>query len=119
MKKLEKEKKFELQEAFVLWRKVSKGGKEYFNGKDLNGNYVTAFKQENKINEKQPDYRVYYQDEKGNIDNDKECAILWINTSKSDSKYLSGSTNENEKLVGFFGDENKEARPFIRVYFKD
>lgn len=52
------EEKFE--EVLSLWYQTSKNGKKYLSGKDVNGNKVVAFINENKRNEKQPDIKVYY-----------------------------------------------------------
>ena len=38
--------------------------------------------------------------------------------SKKGNKYLSGKTNEDEKIIAFLGDELKEKRPFITAYFR-
>ena len=112
-----KKEKFDLQEAFVLWKNTSKSGKEYFKGFDLNKNVIVAFKNENKKNEKEADYRVYYCDEEGNKE-EVSAVGLWINTSKAGNTYLSGVTNENEKIIAYFGDDSQEKRPYIRAYFK-
>ena len=112
-----KKQEFNLQEAFALWRNESKGKSEYFKGLDLNKNKLIGFKVLKKKNEKEPDYRIYDLDAKGNIN--KEVASLWINKDKNDKNYLTGTTTDKEKLVGFFGDEHQEARPYIRAYFKD
>ena len=112
-----KKEKFDLQEAFVLWKNTSKSGKEYFKGFDLNKNIIVAFKNENKKNEKEADFRVYYCDEKGNKE-EVSAVGLWVTTSKAGNTYLSGVTNENEKIIAYFGDDSQEKRPYIRAYFK-
>lgn len=112
-----KKEKFDLQEAFVLWKNTSKGGKEYYKGFDLNKNVIVAFKNENKKNEKEADYRVYYLDSEGKRE-DVSAVGLWKSTSKAGNDYLSGLTNENEKIIAYFGDESDEKRPYIKAYFK-
>ena len=32
---------------------------------------------------------------------------------------MTGTTNEKEKLVAFYGDEYETKRPFIRVYYSE
>lgn len=111
----EVKEKFDLQECFVLWRKVSDKKMEYFTGKDFNGNKIIAFNNE-KTKDNQPDIRIYSVKEDGT--RDIEIITLWKNTFKSGSEGYSGLTNENEKLICFIGDINKELRPYIRGYFK-
>ena len=107
-----------LKEAFVLWKNKSKNGNDYLSGfvaGDENTKLVGYFNT-SKNNPKQPDVRVYsVVDGKQDI----EVASLWANVSKNDNKYLTGSTNDNEKLVAFYGKENEEKRPYIRVYYKE
>lgn len=116
-KKEEKEEKekFDLQECFVLWRKVSDKKVEYFTGHDFNKNRIVAFNNEKKT-EKQPDVRVYSVKEDGT--RDIEIISLWKTKFASGKEGLTGVTNENEKLIAFYGDINKEARPYIRGYFR-
>ena len=112
-----KKEKFDLQEAFVLWKNTSKGGKEYYKGFDLNKNVIVAFKNENKKNEKEADYRVYYLDSEGKRE-EASAVGMWVTTSKAGNTYLSGVTNENEKIIAYFGSEDDEKRPYIKAYFK-
>ena len=116
-KKEEKEEKgkFDLQECFVLWRKVSDKKVEYFTGHDFNNNRIVAFNNEKKT-EKQPDIRVYSVKEDGT--RDIEIISLWKTKFTSGKEGLTGVTNENEKIIAFYGDINKEARPYIRGYFR-
>jgi uncharacterized protein (DUF736 family) len=112
----EEKKEFDLKEAFVLWKNVAKSGKEYLSG-FVNNEEKTKLKgffNTDKKNPKEPDIRVYTEV------NDKlvEVASLWTNVDKKEQKYVTGSTDENEKLVGWFGKENQEARPFVRVYYE-
>lgn len=112
----EEKKEFDLKEAFVLWKNVAKSGKEYLSG-FVNNEEKTKLKgffNTDKKNPKEPDIRVYTEV------NDKlvEVASLWTNVDKKEQKYVTGSTDENEKLVGWFGKENQEMRPFVRVYYE-
>lgn len=109
--------KTELEETFALWEKVAKSGKKYLTGKceDLK---LIGFYNEEKKNEKEPDIRIY------TIENEEiskeEVASLWKNISKNGKYYLSGTDNENKKLIGFYNENFVEYpnRPIIRVYFK-
>lgn len=115
-KEVKTEEKFDLQEAFVLWRKESKGI-VYYTGYDLNKNKMVCFENKNKKNEKEADFRIYYVNEEGKKE-DKSCCGLWYSESKKGNKYLSGKTNEDEKIIAFLGDELKDKRPFITAYFR-
>ena len=110
------EEKFDLQEAFVLWRKESKGV-VYYTGYDLNKNNMVCFENTKKKNDKEADFRVYYQDKEGKRE-ENSCCGLWYSESKKGNKYLSGVTNENEKIIAFLGNENEEKRPYITAYFR-
>lgn len=115
-KKEEKEKeKFDLQECFVLWRKVSDKKVEYYTGHDFNNNHIVAFNNDKKT-EKQPDIRIYSVKDDGT--RDIEIISLWKTKFNSGHEGLTGITNENEKIIAFYGDINKELRPYIRGYFR-
>ena len=58
-----KQDKKELEEVVSLWYNTSKSGKTYLSGKDINGNKVVAFINDNKKNPNQPDIKVYYSDD--------------------------------------------------------
>lgn len=108
----------ELTEAFALWLHKSKANNEYLSGLTTseNGNVrLVGYFNTNKKNPKEPDIRVYSLNDEGN--QDIEVADLWENISKQETRYLSGSTNDKEKLVGFYGDKKEEKRPYIRAYF--
>ena len=108
----------EFTEAFVLWLHKSKVDNEYLSGLTTaeNGNVrLVGYFNTNKKNPKEPDIRVYSLNGEGN--QDIEVADLWENESKQYTRYLSGTTNDKEKLVGFYGDKKEEKRPYIRVYF--
>ena len=108
----------ELKEAFALWNNTAKSGSEYLTGKCEDMKLIGFFNKEKK-NEKEPDIRIYI------IENDeisKEAvASLWKNISKGGNYYLSGTDNENNKLVGFYNTKFIEFpnRPFIRVYYSE
>ena len=112
--------KFNLDEAFVLWKTESKKGSSYLTGHDLNKNRLVGYFETNftKKSEKQPDIRVYDLDENGK--NKNEVCVLWLSTSKSGTMYYSGMTNENEKIIAFkTEDEEDTKRPFLKAYFKE
>ena len=109
------ESSFKLEQAFVLWKNTSKKGTEYLKGKDLNGGKILGYFNSNKKNPKEPDIRVYSTSEDGKTD--KEIASLWDSESKSKTRYLTGTTDEKEKIVGFYG--KSEKAPYISCYFKE
>lgn len=117
----EVKQEFNLKEAFVLWKKESKAGNDYLNGflVDENGNkvFLNGFFNTNKKNPKEPDIRVVTSVAEG--EESIEVASLWENVSEGKgTRYLTGSTNDKEKLVGFYGKE-VESRPYIRAYYKE
>lgn len=118
-KVVETPEKKSLREAFALWKTTSKQGVEYLSGtvSDDNKTKLVGFFNSKKKNPNEPDVRVYLQVEQGEAS--QEVASLWSNVDKNDKPYLSGTTNENERLVGFYGDENQEKRPFIRAYYSN
>ena len=72
---------------------------------------MTGFYNINKGNDKAPVLRVYQRD-----DINKEVLSMWLNTSKSAVKYLSGKYN-GKRVVGFINDKPKnEKAPYIRIY---
>lgn len=116
-KKEEVKQEFKLLECIVLWKKKSKAALDYLSGKLVTGDPVVAFYNTNKKNPKEPDIRVYDIIEDGKQGN--EIISLWETISKNETRYLTGSTNEKEKLVGFYAKEENEKRPYIRVYFRE
>lgn len=116
-----KEKKV-LEECFVLWKKDAKTGLNYLTGstpKDKDGKvemYLKGFFNPKKKNPKEPDIRVYTQGEDGK---DEEVATLWDKVSKKDKRYLSGKTNENEYLIGFYNEGEESKQPYVRVYYQE
>lgn len=121
--KKEEQKEFDLKEAFVLWKNTSKAGKDYLSGfvnADETFRLIAYFNTDKK-NPKEPDIRVYQSIKKEDgtySKSEKEVASLWVNLDKNEKKYVTGSTDEHEKLVGWFGQENQEARPYLRVYYE-
>lgn len=116
MRKQEKEK-FNLDEAFVLWEQESKKGTSYLTGHDLNKQRLVGYFEDNKKNEKQPDIRIYNLTE-DNKNKDEVC-VLWITKSKEGKLYLTGLTNENEKIIAFYCEEKNETSPYLKAYFKE
>ena len=116
--KNEESKGKELTQAFVLWAETSKSGKEYLSGvtsEDLGKTRLVGFFNTNKKNPKEPDIRIYNLDKDNN--QDKEIADLWANESINKKLYLSGVSDEKEKLVGFYNNTSDTKQPYIRVYF--
>ena len=113
---------FKLQEAFVLWKNKSKSGNDYLKGstptdKDGKKTGLIAYFNSNKKNPKEPDIRVYSLVDG---EQDIEVASLWESVSEGKgTRYLTGTTNDKEKLVAFYGKENQEMRPYIRAYYKE
>ena len=114
---------FNLVEAFALWENTSKAGGKYLSGSthDSKTDLVTklvGFFNTNKKNPKEPDIRIYSLDADGK--QDIEVASLWNNVSESKgTSYLTGMTNDKEKLVGFYAKEKVNGRPDIRVYYQE
>lgn len=112
VKEVKKEESL-LKECLALWLHKSKEGKKFLSGKTYTDDKVIAFFVNGKT-ENLPKVRVFALDDEGKATD--EIVTLWEYEGKT-GKYLSGKTNENEKVVGFYGEEIKEARPYIRVYF--
>ena len=119
--KTDVKKEFNLKEAFALWRNESKQGKYYLSGYTLDdaGNKVKllGYFNSDKENPKQPDVSVFLVDAEGKRAD--KVASLWENVNEKGVRYLTGTTDENEKLVAFYGKEHEELRPFIRAYYKE
>ena len=111
----------ELEEAFVMWKHTAKSGLAYLSGSTPKNKKdsisLVGFFNDNKKNPKEPDIRICALDEEGN--QGEEVCSLWKNTAKSGSTYLSGLTNEKDKIVAFYNeiDENSKI-PYIRAYYK-
>ena len=113
----EKTQEFTLTEAFVLWKQTAKSGKEYLKGHTTGKTAkLVGFINSMKENPKEPDVRIYSLDVEGK--QDIEVASLWETVSVKGNRYLTGSTNEKEKLVAWYSKDDNEARPYIRAYFK-
>ena len=110
-----------MKDVMSLWLHTSNNGVEYLTGNlsnDLDGLKVTGFYNKEKKNEKEPDIRVYLLNEDGKTDH--VIVSLWNQTSKDNKNYLSGMTDEKEKVVAFINEDNKDTnKPYIRVYFKN
>lgn len=122
-KELQKEEveKTKLEEAFVLWRNKAKSGDSYLRGYTpesvMQGVGLVGYFNSKKRNPKEPDIRVYTLNDKG--EQDKEVCSLWENVSKNGKRYLTGTTDDKEKIIGFYNEDKKESnRPYIRAYFK-
>lgn len=115
--KKNEEKRGELKEILVLWSKTSEKGLEYLSGSlSDEKKYLVGYFNTTKKNPKEPDIRVYLLNDEGKQDH--EICSLWNTESKNGVQYLTGVTDEKEKLVGFYGDENNKARPLIKVYME-
>ena len=109
-----------LVESFALWLNKSKAGNEYLTGKlseKLGSGKLVGYFNTNKKNPKEPDIRIYTLDTENK--NDKEIADLWDSVSETTgNEYLTGTSDEQERLIGFYGEKNAKT-PYIRVYFKN
>lgn len=114
------EKEFKLSEAFVLWKNESKNNVEYLSGRlsDEGSNVkLVGYFNARKKNPKEPDIRIYDVDSDGS--QGIEVCSLWENISKSEKRYLTGSTNDQEKIIAFYNDlDENPNRPYIRAYYK-
>lgn len=114
------ERKEQLKEAFVLWRNEAKSKVLYlagFTSDDLGKQKLIGYFNTNKKSPNEADIRVYTLNKENK--QDKEIASLWESSSQNGKRYLTGITDEKEKLVAFYGDENQEKRPYIRAYFRE
>lgn len=110
-----------LVELMSLWLHESNNGTKYLTGtaQDPTGKFkVVGFFNTNKRDEKDPTIRVYEEVEKGS--ELKEVLVtLWEHTSASGNKYLIGKDNEDNNVVAFYGKENEEKRPYVRIYTQE
>lgn len=119
-KEVEKEVKqeFNLEEAFHMWKNTSRSGNIYLKGatnEELDPIQLVGYFNTNKKNPKEPDIRIFSLDSENK--QDKEVCSLWENISKNEKRYLTGITDDKEKVIGFYSDENSK-KPYIRVYYK-
>ena len=114
----ETKKEFKLESIFSMWRNVSKQGKVYFSGQ-FDGKKIRGFYNTDKKNPKEPDFRVYALDEKGDIEKD-EIVSLWCNVSKKNKRYLSGKI-DGQRVIGFINEKSKENPivPYFTLYWSD
>lgn len=113
-------KETNLVEAFILWKNVSKNNINYLSGhtsEKLGNVKLIGYFNTNKKNPKEPDIRVYVLDNENK--QGKEVADLWESISPKETRYLTGTTDEKENLVAFYGDEHQEKRPYVRAYFRE
>ena len=115
-KEKEEKEKFDLQECFTLWLHKGKSGVKYLSGFDFNKNKLVGYFNK-KEKDNQPSIRIYSLNE--DESNGEEICTLWDSKSnKTGKEYLTGTTNEKEKLIAFFGSEHEENKPYIKGYFK-
>ena len=111
-------KEFKLEQVFAMWKRVGKGGKAYFTGQH-DGKHIIGFFNTAKQNPKEPDIRIYHENEKGDIEKEPFVS-LWCNVKDNNKKYLSGKI-DGKRVVGFINakatDENKQ--PYFSVYWSD
>lgn len=116
-----KKGEFDLQESFVLWKNKAKSGENYLKGTTSKGNIIglVGYFNTNKKNPKEPDIRIYSINDEGK--QDKEVCDLWETVSKNEKRYLTGSTDDNERIIAFYSDNQNEegTRPYIRAYYKN
>ena len=113
-KTVEKKTEFTAKDIFALWKKTSKNGNTYFEGKSKEGMYLRGFFNTNKKNPKEPDLRVYISDE--NRELSKEPIIsMWCNVSKNGNKYLTGKLN-GDKVVAFIRKTDNDKLPYLTAY---
>lgn len=116
-KEINRKEESKLKELSALWLHESKSGLKYLSGnlsEEFGSSKLVAYFNTNKKNPKEPDIRIYTLDKEGK--QDTEIISLWEYISKNDKRYLTGLTNEKEKVIGFYGNENEEKRPYVRVY---
>jgi hypothetical protein len=113
------EEREQLKDCATMWLHKSKAGNDFLKGHSADGSKLMGFFNSKKNNPKEPDIRIYMLDEEGKAE-EKACCSLWQSVSETKgTKYLTGSTNENEKVVGFYQNiEENEKRPYINVFFK-
>lgn len=122
-KKVETKKeevKKDMKEICILWEHTTDSDVTYLSGnlsEELGYKKLIAFYNFPKQNEKAPDINVFTLDDENK--RDAKVISLWNQTSKQGIKYLSGLTNENENVVGFFNSSDDTKQPKIKVYLKE
>lgn len=110
-----------LKESFVLWKNISAKQNEYLSGTTTDDPKhifkLVGYFNTNKKNPKEPDIRIYSLNDDGK--QDSEVCDLWESISKNENRYLTGTTNEKEKIIAFYGNSEDEKRPYIRAYYKN
>ena len=110
-----------LKESFVLWKNISAKQNEYLSGTTTDDPKqifkLVGYFNTNKKNPKEPDIRIYSLNDEGK--QDSEVCDLWESISKNENRYLTGTTNEKEKIIAFYGNSEDEKRPYIRAYYKN
>ena len=112
----EEKEKFNLPECFVLWLKKGKSGVEFLDGHLQDGTKIVGFFNTER-NEKQPKIKIYTTKDDGALD--LEVIALWESESKAGNTYLSGETNDQEKIIAFYTSNPKEKSPFLKGYYKE
>ena len=109
------EKREELRECLVLWKNVSKNNVEYLKGYISNEEHkeIVGYFNTNKKNPKEPDIRIYCEVDDKTVE---EICSLWDSISKNNTRYLTGKTNEDERIIAFY--DGSGNRPYIKAYYK-
>lgn len=116
-KTTEKKQEFTMQDIFALWKKTSKKGDTYFEGKSKEGLYLRGFFNTNKKNPKEPDLRVYVSNKDRELS--KEPIIsMWCNVSKSGAKYLTGKLGD-KRVVAFIRKSDNDKAPYLTAYYSE
>lgn len=120
---VKEESKFNLEEAFTMWKNVTKTGKHILKGHDLHGNKLVGFFNTLKKNPKEPDIRIceINFDSEGKETTGKELCALWTYVAKSGKSYFTGTTDEKEMIVAFINEESEtdDKKPYLKGYFQE
>ena len=98
----------------TMWIQKSKdGSKQYLSGVDASGKRYIGFINGKKKNPKEPDIRIYTQED----DKLQEFTGFWVNVSKNGKKYLSGKMF-GERIVGFINSKATVGGkiPYFSIY---
>ena len=114
----EGKKEFTMKQVFALWKKESKAGKTYFEGK-YDGASLRGFYNTQKKNPNEPDLRIYELNQEGELVRE-ELLCLWCNATENGKKYLSGNFG-GKRVVGFINGkataDNKQ--PYVSIYWSE